>query len=80
MAQQPPSGPGPPQYRGFTITLRHTTLGSDQPEAETSTLQQTTLATDRHPCPQLDSNPQCKQASGRRLTRPTGSARTKFGT
>ena len=22
-----PSGPGPPQYRGFTITLRHTTLG-----------------------------------------------------
>jgi hypothetical protein len=21
-----PSGPGPPQYRGFTITLRHTTL------------------------------------------------------
>jgi hypothetical protein len=23
-----PSGPGPPHYRGFTITLRHTTLGS----------------------------------------------------
>jgi hypothetical protein len=22
-----PSGPGPPDYRGFTITLRHTTLG-----------------------------------------------------
>jgi hypothetical protein len=22
-----PSGPGPPRYRGFTITLRHTTLG-----------------------------------------------------
>jgi hypothetical protein len=22
-----PSGPGPPNYRGFTITLRHTTLG-----------------------------------------------------
>ena len=22
-----PSGPGPPYYRGFTITLRHTTLG-----------------------------------------------------
>ena len=21
-----PSGPGPPHYRGFTITLRHTTL------------------------------------------------------
>jgi hypothetical protein len=27
MAQQPPSGPGPPHYRGFTITPRHTTLG-----------------------------------------------------
>jgi hypothetical protein len=22
-----PSGPGPPHYEGFTITLRHTTLG-----------------------------------------------------
>jgi len=22
-----PSGPGPPYYRGFTITLRHTTFG-----------------------------------------------------
>jgi hypothetical protein len=22
-----PSGPEPPQYRGYTITLRHTTLG-----------------------------------------------------
>jgi hypothetical protein len=22
-----PSGPGPPHYRGFMITLRHTTLG-----------------------------------------------------
>ena len=27
MTQQPHSGPGPPYYRGFTITLRHTTLG-----------------------------------------------------
>ena len=36
------SGPGPPNYRSFTITLRHTTLGrtrpqSDQPGAVTST-------------------------------------------
>ena len=23
----PPRGPGPPHYRGFKITLRHTTLG-----------------------------------------------------
>jgi len=33
-----PSGPGPPHYRGFTITLRHTTPGgllwtSDQPDS-----------------------------------------------
>jgi len=30
MVQQPPpppSGQGPPHYQGFTITLRHTTLG-----------------------------------------------------
>jgi hypothetical protein len=27
MAQQPPVGPGPHHYRGFTIILRHTTLG-----------------------------------------------------
>jgi hypothetical protein len=27
MAQQPPIEPGPPPYRGFTITHRHTTFG-----------------------------------------------------
>ena len=27
MAQLPPSDPRPPLYQGFTITLRHTTLG-----------------------------------------------------
>jgi hypothetical protein len=33
-----PSGPGPSNCRGFTITLRHTTLGSsDQPATGTST-------------------------------------------
>ena len=39
-----PSGPGPPRYRGFTITLSYTSphsVGllwtSDQPDAETST-------------------------------------------
>jgi len=26
LAQQPPRGPRPPHYYGFTITLRHTTL------------------------------------------------------
>jgi hypothetical protein len=37
-----PDGPGPSHFRGFTITLKHTTLGSllwtsDQPDAETAT-------------------------------------------
>jgi hypothetical protein len=50
---------------------------SDQPVAETSTWQHTTLTRDRHPCPWLDSNPYSQQASGRRPTpwtaRPLGS-------
>jgi hypothetical protein len=41
---------------------------SDQPDAETSNLQHTTLTTDRYPCPWRDSNPQPLQASGRRPT------------
>ena len=36
----------------------------DQPVAETSTWQHTTLTTDRHPRPRWDSNPQSQQASG----------------
>ena len=37
-----PAGPGPPHYRGFTIKVRQRTLWtSDQPDAETSTWQQT---------------------------------------
>jgi len=42
MAQKLPLGQGPPHYRGFTITLRHTTLSvgllwtDDQPDAEIS--------------------------------------------
>jgi len=72
MAQEP-SGPRPPHYRGFTITLRHTTLGmtpldEGSPVAETSTWRRTTFTTDRHPCPRRDSNPQSQQASGRRPT------------
>jgi hypothetical protein len=39
---------------------------SDRPVVEISTWQQTSLTRDRHPCPQLDSNPQSQQASGRR--------------
>jgi hypothetical protein len=46
---------------------------SDQHDAEISTWQNTTLTTDRHPCPRRDSNPQSQQASGRRPTlRPRG--------
>jgi hypothetical protein len=44
MAQEPPVGQGLPHYRGFKITLRHTTLGrthldewSGQTVTETST-------------------------------------------
>ena len=41
---------------------------SDQPVAETSTWQHTTLTRDRHPCPRRDSNSHSQQASGRRPT------------
>ena len=71
-----PSGPWPPHSRGFYITdddaLQPAGLlwTSDQPVAETSTRQHTTLTTDKHPCPppRWDSNPQSQQASGRRPT------------
>ena len=49
-----PSGPGPPHYRGFTITQTYThSVGllwiCDQPDAETSILQHTALTrTDMH--------------------------------
>jgi len=61
-----------PHSAGFLWT-------SDQPDAETSTWQNTTLTTDRHTCPQLDSNPQSRQeAIDRRpkpwTVRPMGSA------
>jgi hypothetical protein len=39
---------------------------SDGPVAEPSTVQHTTLTTDRHPCPRRDSNPQFQQASSHR--------------
>jgi len=67
-----PSGPGPPHSRSFKITYNEAphSVGllwtSDQLVAEASTWQHTTLTTERHPCPQLDSNPQSQQASGRR--------------
>jgi hypothetical protein len=63
-------GPDPPNYRGFTITLRHTKLvgllwTTDQTVSETSTWQHT-HSRDGHRYPRRDSNPQSQQASGRR--------------
>jgi hypothetical protein len=69
-----PSGSGPPHSRGFTITLNNTPYSvellwkGDQPDAETSTWQHTTLSRDRHPCTRQDSNPQSQQASEREQT------------
>jgi hypothetical protein len=52
------SGPGPHRYRGFMLTLIYTTPHSvgllwrtDQPDAETSTLQYITITRDKQPCP-----------------------------
>ena len=41
---------------------------TDQLVAETSTWQNTTLTTDKYPCPRWDSNPRSQQASGSRPT------------
>ena len=62
-----PSGPGSP-HQGFTITLRHTTLGRTplgEGPARRKDLYLTTLTRDRQPCPRRNSNPQCQQANGR---------------
>ena len=66
-----PNGRDPPHSRGFWITHdAPQSVGllwtSDQPVAETSTWQHTTLTTDKHPCLRRDSNPWSQQASGRR--------------
>jgi hypothetical protein len=73
MAQQPHSGPGPPHDRGFTITLRHTSLGRtplDEWSARRRDLY--LIPHDTHKrqtsIPQRDSNPQSQQANGRRPT------------
>jgi hypothetical protein len=72
------SAPQPPEGKGLIITEASRSHSDtpqsvellwtgDQPDAKTSTWQHTTLTTDRHPCPRLDSNPQSQQASGRRI-------------
>jgi hypothetical protein len=54
-------------------TQRRTTVGRSLLDqwsavADTSTWQNTTLTTDRHPCPRWGSKPQSQQTSGRRPT------------
>ena len=61
----------PPQWAmasSFTPQSVGLLWTSDQLIAETSTLQHTTLAIDKHQCPRRDSNPRFQQASGRRPT------------
>jgi hypothetical protein len=79
------SGPGPPQYRGFTITLRHTTLGRtplNELSVRRRDLYLTTHNTHNRQTSmplRRDSNPQSQQASCRRCksltARPLGPAR-----
>ena len=71
MAQQPAVGQGlltvkPSRSHSDTPHSVGLLWTSDQPVAETSTRQHTTLTKDRHPRPRRDSNPQSQQASGRR--------------
>jgi len=56
-----------------THTHTHTHTGGfpwmrDQPDAETSTWQNTTLTSDKRLCLRRNSNPQSQQTSGRRPT------------
>ena len=72
-----PSGPWPPHYRSFTITLRHTTIDRtplDEWSARRRDFYLTTHNTHwRRSCPRLDLNPKSQEASGLRLTpRPRG--------
>ena len=70
MAQQPPppSGPDFPHYRGFTITLRHTTVDRTPLGEWSARCRDLYLTTHnihkRHPYPRRDSNPQSLHASG----------------
>ena len=68
-----PSGPGPLHYRGFTVTLRHTTLGRtplDEWSARRTDLCLTTHNTHNRPTfiSWRDSNPQSQQTIFNRLT------------
>jgi len=68
-ATHPPCGQGLPHYWGFTIILRHTTLGRTHlGEGSTRPDKNLTLRRDRYPYIQWDWNPQSQQASDRRPT------------
>jgi len=45
MVQQPPVRPGPPHFRDFTITLRHTTLGRNPLKGRSAWLRDRYLTT-----------------------------------
>jgi len=73
MAQKPPVGHGLLIVKdAWSLSDTPYLVGllwmSDQPDAETSTWQHTTLIRDRLSCPKWDSNPQSQQASGHRPT------------
>jgi len=68
-----PSGPGPPHYRDFAITLRHITLGKTPLDERSNRRRDFFLTTHKtqshiHLCPRRYSNTQSQQASGRRPT------------
>ena len=71
MARKPPSGPGTPHCRGFTITLKKHHTRQDSFGRVKGMMQRPVpdytqhSPRNRYPCPRRDSNP---QASGRRLT------------
>jgi len=71
IVQQPLVGQGLPHYRGFTIILRHTTLGRTPLDEWTARRRDplpdnTTVTRERHPYPRRVSYSQSRPARGRR--------------
>jgi hypothetical protein len=67
------SGPGPPQYQDFAITLRYTTLGRTLLDEwsvwrRDLCVKKHNIHNKRHLCLWLESSPKTQQASGRRPT------------
>jgi len=63
-----PIGPGPPNFRGFSITLRHTTLGRTPLDEWSARRRDLCLTTHKYPYLRWDSNPRSQHASDRRPT------------